>query len=290
MALRLAEKFQGAIVNCDSIQVYRSLDIGSAKPPPQDLARVPHFLFDYVPEGDEMTAGRYSRDFFSVLKSLEGRFPVVFVVGGTGFYFQAIEKGMFPIGAANSETLLQVESEVKENPGKVHDELKLRDPTTALKISVNDHYRLARAVEIIRTSGRAVSEIKREFESQREGFPYPLLKLGIRISKEQLEPHVRQRTEKMIEAGLIQEVQGLLEKGLGSWGPLQSVGYKEVLQFLLGGLADIEALKSLITQNTLRLAKKQRTWFQRDSEIQWFGPGQWAQAEIRVEGFLRSSN
>lgn len=286
LALQLAERFQGAIVNCDSIQVYQSLNIGSAKPTPEDRARAPHFLFDYVPTGEEITAGTYSRDVFSTLKTLENRFPVTFVVGGTGFYFQAIEKGMYHTGAANPETLRQVEWEVQENPQRVFEYLRRMDPEAAGKISINDHYRLARAVEMIRTHGRSPTEIKRQFEEQREPFPYPLLKLGLRLDRKGLEPRVRLRTEKMLQAGLIREVGGLLANGHAEWSPLQSVGYKEVLSFLKGEIADEESLKALIVQNTLRLAKKQRTWFQRDSEIQWLSPQDVSVAQGLVANFL----
>lgn len=281
LAIQLAEKFHGAIVNCDSIQLYQSVNVGSAKPSSDDFRRVPHFLFDIVPEGKEITAGEYQREFFDCLKTLEKQFPVVFVVGGTGFYFQAIEKGMFNIGAADEAMQAQVESELAEKggPEKLHEELNEKDPETAQKISVNDHYRLGRAVEILRTHGKAPSQVKKEFEDQIEPFPYPLLKIGVKASREELTPNVLTRTRQMLQNGLVDEVKSMMAKGLENWAPLSSVGYLEVLQFLNGEIVSEKELEDLIVQNTHRLAKKQRTWFQRDSEIHWVPMGDKGVAE-----------
>ncbi len=289
LALKWAQQARGAIVNCDSIQVFRSLDIGSAKPSKEDFAKVPHFLFDYVDESRDMTAGEFSRDFFVTLENIKNQFPVVFVVGGTGFYFQAIEKGMYPIGAADPQIIRQVEQELKEDPEALYQELQQKDPESAAKISANDHYRIARAVEMMRTHGKAVSLIKKEFESARAPFPYPLLKLGLKIPKEQLLPRVEKRTDLMLRKGLVREVQSLLSRGLESWAPLQSVGYRECVDFLQGRVKDEQELRELIVQNTMRLAKKQRTWFQRDSEIFWITPPEVDAAERRIAEFLSAA-
>ena len=270
LALSLAEACGGAIINCDSIQLFKSLDIGSAKPTAEDFKRVPHYLFDYVDEGQDITAGTYARDFFALLEKVENQYPIVFVVGGTGFYFQAVEKGMYPIGAANPLRLAEVEAEIIQDAQRVYQELVMVDPETAQKISPQDHYRLARAVEIIRSHGRSVSAIKKEFEAKRPPFPYPLLKLGIRLERELLLERVRQRTAAMLKAGLIDEVRTLLSRDLGAWSALQSVGYRECLDYLAGTIPTEAQLFELIVQNTMRLAKKQRTWFQRDGEILWF--------------------
>jgi tRNA dimethylallyltransferase len=290
LALSWAEKFGGAILNCDSIQLFKSLDIGSAKPSAEEFKRVPHFLFDYVEEGADATAGQFSRDFFATLENIKTQFPVVFVVGGTGFYFQAIEKGMYPIGAADPKVIALVEQELRQNPVQLYEELLQRDPETAQKISPNDHYRLARAVEMMRTHGRAVSEIKKEFEASRAPFPYPLLKIGIASKKENLLPRVQLRTRKMLERGLVAEVQSLLAKGLAGWSALQSVGYKECVDYLEGRLENQKALEDLIVQNTMRLAKKQRTWFQRDTEIIWIENSEAERGSEKIQEFLSDSS
>ncbi len=266
-ALQMATEVSGAILNCDSIQIYDHLKIGAAQPTPADKAKVPHHLFAYVKPPAEVTAGEYRRAHLEVLKSLK---TAAFVVGGTGFYFQALEKGMFAAPAADQEMQEMIESELQEPQGEdlLWNELQKMDPVSAAKIHKNDHYRLVRAVEVIRREGRPLSEIKKEFESKSEPYPWQYKKFGVRWPKEKLELRVRQRTEKMLELGLVDEVKGLLEQGLQSWAPLQAVGYREVLTMIEEN-KNQAWLKEEMIKNTMKLAKKQRTWFQRDSQIHW---------------------
>lgn len=288
-ALRLAQKFKGVIFNCDSIQVYKKLDIGSAKPSVQERALLPHYLFDYVSAPNEMTAGQYARDFEEALKQVPVTTPI-FVVGGTGFYFMAIEKGMYPVQSVSEDLRLQVEKEIQEEggAGRLWKELREKDPEYATKLHEADHYRLGRAIEMIRSGGKSVTEVQAEFKNRKSEFPYPLLKIAPRWEREELADRIQKRTDKMLSSGLIEEVQGLLDEGLESWAPLQSVGYREVLEYLSGKISR-EDLSPRISQGTRQLAKKQRTWFQRDSEIQWFdGKIGWSNLESRVEEFLGS--
>lgn len=288
-ALRLAQKFNGVVINCDSIQVYKKLDIGSAKPSIEERSLLPHYLFDYVDAPVEMTAGQYARNFEEVLKQIPETAPI-FVVGGTGFYFMAIEKGMYPVRSVSEGLRQAVEQEMNQEggPEKLWKELLEKDPEYASKLHVADHYRIGRAIELIRSEGRSVTEVQNEFKNQKSHFPYPLLKVAPRWERERLSERIDQRTQKMLSAGLIEEVQSLLDEGLGRWAPLQSVGYREVLEYLSGKISR-EELAPLISQGTRQLAKKQRTWFQRDSEILWFdGEHGWADLESRVEEFLGS--
>ena len=147
--------------------------------------------------------------------------------------------------------------------------MQKKDPVSASKIHINDHYRLVRALEVIRREGRPLSEIKSQFDLQNETYPRPYLKLGVRWEKSQLERRIQQRTKKMLSLGLVEEVKNLLDQGLESWGPMQSVGYKETVQ-MIQEKRSAEWLFSEIVRSTLQLAKKQRTWFQRDKQIKWF--------------------
>ena len=266
-ALSMAEEVSGVILNCDSIQMYDHLKIGSAQPTAEEKSKAPHHLFATVQPPQEVTAGQYRRNHLEILKSLT---TPAFVVGGTGFYFQALEKGMFAAPAADEKIQETIEEELREPGGEdiLWNELNKMDPVSAAKIHKNDHYRLVRAVEVIRREGRPLSEIKKEFEAQSEPYPWFYLKIGVRWSKEQLELRVKLRTEKMLELGLVDEVKRLLSQGLESWAPLQSVGYKEVLMMLKENKNEAW-LKEEIIKNTMRLAKKQRTWFQRDPDILW---------------------
>ncbi|MNL27749.1 tRNA dimethylallyltransferase [compost metagenome] len=234
-----------------------------------------------------MTAGQYERDFHDCLKSLPDDQPI-FVVGGTGFYFMAIEKGMYPVLPVPPEIQKQVLEEMAEpgGPERLHAELLHADPQYGAKIALADHYRIGRAIELIRSHGKTLTQIQVEFEKTREKFPYPLLKIGPDWEREVLRSRIRERTGKMISGGLIEEVQGLLDKGLEGWAPLSSVGYKETLQFLRGEISR-ETLMEEITKNTQQLAKRQKTWFQRDKEIHWLsGATGFAEARALVEKFL----
>lgn len=287
-ALRLAQEFGGVIVNCDSVQVYQRLDIGSAKPSLAERSMVPHYLVDYVAPPGEMTAGVFSRDFYECLAEIPEDKPV-FVVGGTGFYFMAIEKGMYPVIPVPDSLKQQIEAELQMpgGPERLHAEMCAGDPDYGAKIHLSDRYRIGRAIELIRSQGKSVTQIQKEFEEQRQPFPHPLLKIGLQWDREVLRERIRSRVAKMLEKGLVAEVQGLLDEGLATWAPMSSVGYKEVMEMLVGNLSE-SALQEEITKNTAQLAKRQRTWFQRDSEIRWFdGASGFSEARAVVEKFLK---
>lgn len=286
-ALELAQKFSGVIVNCDSVQAYTEVDIGSAKPSMEERQLVPHFLYDYVQPPQELTAGNYSRDFFATLNQLPEAMPV-FVVGGTGFYFQAIEKGMYPVIEIDPAIKSQVLSDLDQEGGslKLYTELQAVDPEYAAKIHVADSYRLARAVELIRSQGKSVTLIQQDFEKMKEPFPYPLLKIGPRWDMDVLRQRIQLRTERMEQAGLENEVRQLLDKGLRDWAPLKSVGYKETIE-MIDGVLDRGQWHERMVINTYQLAKRQRTWFQRDKDIRWFeGNGGLESVRAQVEEFL----
>jgi tRNA dimethylallyltransferase len=288
-ALEWAQQFAGVVVNCDSVQLYKGLDIGAAKPTVEEMKLVPHLLYDYVAEGETMTAGKYTRDFFPCLEALPPQ--PAFVVGGTGFYFQAIEKGMYPVRQIPAGISADIERELSTAEGalNLYAEFCARDPEAAAKIHAPDHYRLGRAMELIRAEGKSLTAIRQEFSELQKPFPYPLLKIGIRWDREALQARVRARTEKMLETGLIEEVRGLLDRGLGTWAPLQGVGYKEVGEYLGGGRSLVWLLDE-ITKNTMGIAKRQRTWFQRDPEVRWFaGDVGFAEATAAVKEFLETS-
>ena len=270
LALELALRYGGSIINCDSLQVYQGLDIGTAKPALEDRQKVPHYLLSYAQYPQVMTAGEYTRDFFRLLSEHPDE-KLFFVVGGTGFYFQALEKGMYPVRAPVLEIKAVVEAELKSpgGPKRLYQELQSIDPEYSLKIHQADHYRLGRAIEMIRAEGRTITAIQKEFLAQASQFPYPLLKIAPRQSREILAQRVTQRTREMLSSGLIDETLGVLEKGWGDWAPMAAVGYREVIEYLKE-IKSLEWLASAIDQSTLQLAKKQRTWFQRDQEIRWF--------------------
>lgn len=286
-ALRMAHEFGGVIVNCDSVQVYKKLNIGAAKPTKEEQSLVKHYLLDYVQPPQEMTAGVYSRDFYDCMEKMPPEIPV-FVVGGTGFYFMAIEKGMYPVLPVPAEIQKAVATELLLPGGaaRLHAELVEKDPEYGVKIHLSDSYRIGRAIELIRSQGKSVTQIQSEFAQAQREFPFPLLKIGPTWEREVLKERINLRTRKMLEMGLVKEVQGLLDEGLETWAPMSSVGYKEVVTFLKNEISEKELFEE-IAKNTRQLAKRQRTWFQRDKDIHWFdGDRGFAEARALVEKFL----
>lgn len=262
-ALNVATEAGAVIVNCDSVQVYRGPVIGSNVPSEDELARADHYLYAHVDPPREMTAGDYRLEALALLKSLPDD-ARVFVVGGTGFYFQALEKGMFAVPDVPEEVSLAVrrQGESAEGLTELYRELGEGDAASAAKLSPNDSYRISRAVELLRI-GIVPSERKAAFKA--EPFPYPLLKTDIVDDRSALNARIALRTKAMLARGLVEETRGLLDRGLESWAPLQAVGYKQAVRFLRGGLSAVE-LESEITLRTVQLARRQENWFKRDTE------------------------
>jgi len=290
LAHRLAIEFSGAIFNCDSVQCYSKVDIGSAKPTEQQMLEVPHSLYSFVSPPQKLTAGEYRTKALEALLELSSQVPVAFVVGGAGFYFQALEKGMLDVPAADPELRSQLEAELeRRGPVEMWGKLQSLDPLTALQIKPQDSYRILRALEVFESTGVGLAVWKEKQVFKGEAFPYPLLKLGVSISREKLEDRLKSRLSQMFQAGFVGEVQELLKEGLDNWAPLDSVGYKEIKQKLLSG-ENLKSLPEEILTSHMQLAKKQKTWFQRDPKINWVAmedPGKaFREAKLKVEEFL----
>ncbi|MBC7464961.1 MAG: tRNA (adenosine(37)-N6)-dimethylallyltransferase MiaA [Bdellovibrio sp.] len=267
-ALAQAAKHGGVIINSDSVQFYKGLQVGSAAPTKDDLKKVPHYLYSYVEAPLEMTAGQYIRHFYQLIESAKIKGPL-FIVGGTGFYIQALEKGMYDVEPIGPEIRLQIEDELK-NVGaeKLYAELKAADPGS--QIHLNDHFRLVRAIEILRHNGKTPSVLKAESLSQKNknSLPFPYIKVGFAYEKEKALPIVENRTQLMIDGGLIEETNACLKQGFSDWAPLASVGYKEAVDYLIHNKSK-DWLFENINKSTMQLIKKQKTWFKRDSTILW---------------------
>ena len=265
LALLAAQTLGGEVVNCDSLQLYKGLDIGTAKPSYEDKETVPHHLFDIVEVGDHFTAGDYRRE---VLKLFERRKPACFFfVGGSGFYFRALEKGMYQVPQVSKK----VHQELVDNPdsSSLYRELEERDLETARRIKIQDRYRIVRALGVIRESGQTLSKIREEFEEKQEKLPVPVTKIGITMDRSLLRKRVICRTLGMLDRGLVEETKDFVHRGYGSWAPLKSVGYKECQMFLKQGGDRGQLLRSIVT-STMQLAKRQMTWFRKDPGIRWY--------------------
>lgn len=274
LAVEVAERAGACeIINCDSVQFFDGVEIGAAKPSADLRERVPHHLLGHVRLGETYTAGDFRRDALQVIEERANHGIRRFVpVGGSGFYVQALEKGMYDVPQIPDEVRQSLASDSQAAGGwlRLYNELKSRDPEAAEKIQPADRYRILRALEILRSHPQAtLTSIRAEFEAQRAPAPFRVSKIGVFRRREVLRLRIEQRTRAMLDAGLIDEVRLLREKGLKDWAPLASVGYREVQAMLDGRLAPAD-LQSAIVTSTMQLAKRQMTWFKRDTEIQWF--------------------
>ena len=264
-ALEQAEKYRGSIVNIDSVQLYKGLVIGSAAPPAPEKERVPHLLYNYVEAPNEMTAGNYLRDFYRLIDGAP-EFPL-FIVGGTGFYIQALEKGMYDVEPAPPEIRAAIENELATTgTEKLFAELQAGDPNS--KIHINDHFKLVRAVEILRHTKKIPNVLQTAVTDNKNALPFDYIKVGFDFEKSSYAERVAGRTQKMIQSGIVEETRRFVERGFSDWAPLQSVGYRETVEYLKGDKSSAWLTEN-INQSTMQLIKKQKTWFKRDPAILW---------------------
>jgi tRNA dimethylallyltransferase len=267
LALRLAREYGGEIVNCDSLQLYRYLDIGTAKVLPSERGDIPHHLFDMLDPDQVFTAGEYARAARPLLWGIaeRGRLPIV--AGGTGFYLRALLEGLFP-GPRRSESLrARLARHEARHPGWLHSLLTRFDRPSSARIHPGDTQKLIRAVEVLLVTRRPLSSWFEEGRNALEGFR--VLKLGLDPPREALYEKLEARLDNMFAAGLLDEVRTVLSLGFPpSSKALEAHGYRQALQLLYGELDRAGALASA-KQNTRRYAKRQWTWFRRDAEVQW---------------------
>ncbi len=270
LAVRLAEDFAGEIINADSMQVYRGMDIGSAKPSAEMLARVPHHLVGILDPDQPFSAADFSRAAREAIRDIHQRGKKVFIVGGTGLYIKALTRGLINSPGGSEEIRRELGAVAAEfgNP-ELHRRLSAVDPVTAEKLHPNDLVRVVRALEVFKMTGRSISELRHEHRFC-DVSGYRCLKLGIAVDREELYRRIDDRVERMMESGLVEEVEGLLSKGYSPrLKPMLSLGYRQICDFLSGRYTLQEAA-SLIKRDTRRYAKRQMTWFRRDDEIIWF--------------------
>jgi tRNA dimethylallyltransferase len=267
LSLALAERFHGEIVNCDSVAVYRELEIGTAKPNGAERARAPHHLLDIVDPNEAMTAGEYARQARQALAEIASRRKLPIVVGGTGLYLRALLEGLFS-GPQRSEELRERLRERAATRGSAHLHRILRrlDPDAAEKIHVNDASKLIRAVEVCLSSRQKMSELWQRGRDPLQGFR--IVRLGLDPDRSALYERINDRAQHMFEAGLIEETQRLLKKYADTARPLASLGYKQAAQLLRGDLTRGQAVQAA-QQGHRNYAKRQMTWFRREPEVTW---------------------
>jgi tRNA dimethylallyltransferase len=264
----LAERFDGEIVNFDSVAMYREFDIGTAKPTAAERGRTPHHLLDSIAPTSHVTAGEYSRQARQVLTEIKARGHLPILVGGTGLYLRALLEGLFP-GPGRSEELRERLRERAESRGSsyLHRILRRLDRVAAEKIHANDTPKLIRAIEVCLASRRKMTELWQQHgRDPLRGFR--ILRLGLDPDRQSLYDRINHRAQQMFEAGLIEETQRLVETYGDAAGPLSSLGYKQAVQLLRGELTREQALQA-VQQAHRNYAKRQMTWFRREPQVHW---------------------
>ncbi len=289
LGIELACMFSGEIVNADSMQVYRYMDIGTAKPSLEDRKKVAHHLIDIKDPDEEYTASAYRKDALKRIREIHSRGRNVFVVGGTGLYIKALTQGIFE-GPGGDRALRESLLEEAERKGRdyLHALLKEVDPVSASRIHPNNTVRIVRALEVYYLTGRPISEFQREHAFSDR--PFDTLRIGLTKDRKGLYRDIEQRVDRMMEEGLVEETRRLLEMGYSrDLKPLKGLGYKEMVGYIDGMYPLDEAIR-LLKRNTKRYAKRQIVWFKKDREIIWFHPEQYREIISTVRAYLSSGD
>lgn len=270
VAIALAEAVQGEIISFDSMQIYRGLDIGTAKPTAAERGRIPHHLIDELDLDETFNAARFAELARCKWEEIAKRNRVAIFCGGTGFYLKALLEGLG--NSPGSDPTLRAQLEKTPLP-ELLAELEKSDPVAFQEIDQKNPRRIIRAVEVIRLTGKPFSSQKPE-PARNDPFSTHVLKIGLRRSPRDLHQRIELRVEEMFTRGLIEEVQGLRLKGLEkNQTAMQAIGYKQVLEHLKG-VRSLEATKDLVKIRTRQYSKRQMTWFLRQMHLQWLQIGE----------------
>jgi len=285
LGVDLALALKGEIISADSMQVYRGMDVGTAKPTPEEQKGIPHHLLDVVDPDEEFNAATYNSMAIPRITEIGARGSSCFVVGGTGLYIKGLLDGLFECPPADLELRESLRREFDSSGSAVlHERLADLDPESARKIHPNDRVRVIRALEIIHLTKRRFSDLTREHAFG--GRTLSALKLCLKVDREELYDRIDKRSLAMVENGLVEETEGLLRKGYSpDLKPMKAIGYRHMITYLKGDWSLDKAISEL-QKDTRRYAKRQLTWFRADPEVTWIEPGNFHMFKEKVKGFL----
>lgn len=272
VAITLCQQLKGRILSADSMQVYRYMDIGTAKPDPKEQELAPHALIDILDPDEAFDAARFAElGRKEIMKNHEEGF-ITLVTGGTGLYIKALLQGLFRAEPVNAETLSMLEKKSKEEGlAGLYADLEKKDPDAAQKIHPNDAFRIIRALEFFNTMGIPISSMQREHRFSDKP-DYAVVKIGLKMDRSELYERINQRVDQMLDQGLEEEVKKLLAMGYGpELKSMQAIGYRHMVAILAGKVDREEGIR-LLKRDTRRYAKRQFTWFNADAEILWIEP------------------
>ncbi|MDI6785901.1 MAG: tRNA (adenosine(37)-N6)-dimethylallyltransferase MiaA [bacterium] len=267
VALRIAEELKGEIVSADSRQIYRHMNIGTAKPPLSFLQKIPHYLIDIINPDQEFSASMFKKLAEKEIDTINQRGKVVFLVGGCGLYINAITQGLFPSLPPSKK--LREELCKKYSLPELYYKLQEIDKETASKLSSYDKVRIVRALEVFYLSGEKVSAL-RKYKTIKSN--YNTIGIGLNIERDLLYQKINNRVDRMFKEGFVQEVKNLLNMGYHeNLSSMKSLGYKQVVKYLKGE-TDLEGTKLSMKKETRNYAKRQITWFKNKEKLEWFEP------------------
>jgi tRNA dimethylallyltransferase len=268
-ALSLAEHFKTEIISADSRQIYKELEIGTAKPSAEELSRVSHHFINTHSIRQSYDAGAYGRDALILIHTLLKKYDTLILCGGSGLYLKALLEGFDEMPEIPSGTRDQIIAEYDlKGLEWLQQEVKEVDPDYFEQVDINNPHRLIRVIELFRASGQKVSQLR---VMEKRTHDFGIIKIGLELDREQLYSRIDARMDNMIENGLFEEAKQFFPNR--DLNALQTVGYREIFDFIEGKYEREEAIR-LLKRNTRRYAKRQLTWFKRDPEIHWFRPEQ----------------
>jgi tRNA dimethylallyltransferase len=286
LGLSLAERFGGEILNCDSTAVYRGFDIGTDKVPPEEQRGIPHHLIDIADPTDVYTAAHFARDANRVIREVHGRGRVPILVGGTGFYYRALTRGLFPGPGADEDLRARLDRIAsRKGSERLHRMLQRVDPDSADRIMPRDRKRLVRALEVYFSTGRPLTA---HFADTRSPVAdCEVIAVTLKIPADLTAERVARRVERQFARGIVDEVKTLLASGVPQEArPFGGLVYRQVME-MLRGVRDEAATRALIVQENRRYARRQLIWFRKEPNLIWFdGPGERPDTLHRVEEAL----
>jgi tRNA dimethylallyltransferase len=286
LALALAERHRGEIVSCDSTAVYRGFDIGTDKIALADRRGIPHHLIDIVEPASEYSAAQYARDAAGAIRDIQARGHLPFVVGGTGFYYRALTRGLFPGPGRHPEMRNRLEAIAsRRDVAFLHRMLERVDSESARRIQPRDLKRIVRALEVFFLTGRPLTGHFADTSSPIGGME--VIALALRLPPEQTSLRVTRRVDEQFQRGLLDEIRGLLARGVPETArPFGGLVYRQALEYL-HGVRDEVATRALIAQENRRYARRQLIWFRKEPNLSWFdGPGEFPATIAAVNGLL----
>ncbi|MCE2394669.1 tRNA (adenosine(37)-N6)-dimethylallyltransferase MiaA [Candidatus Poribacteria bacterium] len=285
IAIQLAQHLDAEIMSLDSRQIYREMDIGTAKPTPDQRQAVPHHLIDCVDVDQPFSVAEYQRLADSTIKEIHERGKQGMAVGGAGLYFRGLIDGLFDGPGADVEIRVKLQREADEHGNvALHERLRQCDPETANRVHPNNRVKVVRALEVYELTGKPISALQQQWKRNKPRYPFRAF--GLNMPRETLYRRIEDRADQMVAAGLIEEVKRLLDQGYPrNCVAMQSFGYKELIDHLDGKCTLDEAI-ALLKQNTRRFAKRQLTWFCNDPRIEWLGISQFSSIDGIVDNLL----